>query len=71
MNDFGMTTTLEDSPKLFTVQQVCHRLELGRSTVYKLLENGALRSVKIGHSRRIRSNDFEEFVRALDAADEE
>lgn len=47
---------------LLTVEQAADALGLGRTNLYKLLENGTLRSVKIGRARRIPIDAIHEFV---------
>lgn len=39
--------------QLITVAETMHRLSVGRTTVYKMLSEGRLKSVSIGRSRRI------------------
>ena len=53
---------------LLTVAETSQLLGLSRSTVYELLYSGALQSVKIGASRRVRRVDLEAFVYQLDEA---
>ena len=55
---------------LLKVQDVCVRLSLGRSYVYRLLQTQALRSVRVGGSRRVLLRDLEDFVHSLGADDE-
>jgi excisionase family DNA binding protein len=42
------------------------RLAVGRSKVYELMSSGDLRSVKVGRSRRIPSDDLKRFIAELD-----
>jgi len=53
---------------LFTVIEVAHILSLSRTKVYELLYAGAIPSVKIGASRRVRRADLENFVSNLELA---
>jgi excisionase family DNA binding protein len=50
------------NPVLLTVEDAAQALALGRTKVYELVESGALRSVKIGRSRRIPVQALHEFV---------
>lgn len=53
------------NPVLLTVEDAAQALALGRTKVYELVESGALRSVKIGRSRRIPVQALGEFVDAI------
>lgn len=58
---------MEDRPedRLYTVEQVQERLPLHRSTIYELLDSGALRSVKIGRRRLISASALQEYIARL------
>ena len=51
-----------DWPRLMTVERTMHELGVSRPTIYELLKCGALKSVKIGASRRIVSASVEKVV---------
>ncbi len=51
-----------DPPHLLTIQEVCRDLHLSRSTLHELIRDGELASVKIGRSRRVRSDSIREFI---------
>ena len=51
---------------LLTPEEAAKALRVGRSKVYDLIRSGALRSVKIGGSRRISATALAEFVAALE-----
>jgi excisionase family DNA binding protein len=51
---------------LLTPEEVAQALRVGRSKVYELMRSGALRSVKIGGSRRISATALAEFVASLE-----
>jgi excisionase family DNA binding protein len=53
---------LEEPPLLMTVAGACSFLNCSRPTLYKLLNDGAIRSLKIGKLRRIPVSELEEFV---------
>lgn len=50
---------------LYRVPEVAEYLSLSRSKVYVLLQTGALPSVRIDGSRRIRGEDVRAFVASL------
>ena len=54
-----------DQRVLITVEEAARRLAIGRSHLYRLLQSGALRSRRIGSSRRIVVSDLEAFAAAL------
>jgi excisionase family DNA binding protein len=50
---------------LLTPEQAAASLAIGRTTVYELLRNGALESVRIGSSRRVPIAALDEYVQRL------
>ncbi|MEU5901434.1 helix-turn-helix domain-containing protein [Streptomyces venezuelae] len=50
---------------LYKPEEAAKALSLGRSTVYELMAEGALRYIKLGRTRRIRRADLEAFVESL------
>lgn len=46
-----------------TVAQVADRLKLSKMTVYRMVEQKALPAFQFGRAYRIRSEDYDEFVR--------
>lgn len=50
---------------LITVPEASRRLSMGRSTVYELMRDGLLPSMRIGGARRIAVVDLEAFVQLL------
>ena len=50
---------------LITVKEAAQRLALGRSMTYRLIQTGALRSVKVGGARRVLVSDLEHYVERL------
>ena len=61
--------TVEDTGRLLTIKEAGEILGVGRSTVYKLIEDGRLRSVKIGAARRIWDQDIKRFLFSLTRED--
>jgi excisionase family DNA binding protein len=51
---------------LLTPEEAAEALRVGRSKVYDLMRSGALRSVKIGGSRRISAIALAEFIAGLE-----
>lgn len=63
----GYRDQLNSAPTLLlTAEEVAGALRVGRSKVYELMRSGALRSVKIGGSRRISATALAEYVAALE-----
>ncbi|MEX0702297.1 MAG: helix-turn-helix domain-containing protein [Planctomycetales bacterium] len=59
----GCRSNVVEPTRLLTVREAAHRLALGRSTLYNLMDRGALPYVKIGRARRIPSGEIERLVR--------
>ena len=51
--------------RLYRVPEAAKLLGLGRTSVYALLKSGALNSVHVGRSRRIRRDDLDRFIQCL------
>jgi excisionase family DNA binding protein len=51
---------------LLTAEEAAQALRVGRSKVYELMRLGALRSVKIGGSRRVSVAALAEFIASLE-----
>lgn len=60
------TTITEQRRLLLRPEEAARVLGLGRTKVYELMSSGALRSVKVGNSRRISTAALGEFVDQLD-----
>jgi len=52
--------------RLHPVEAVMERLCLGRSTIFGLMANGELRSVKVGRRRLIPESAIVDFVESLE-----
>ena len=50
---------------LVTVDEAARRLSIGRSHIYAQMQQGRLRSVRIGRSRRILERDLDDFIEDL------
>lgn len=53
------------SPRAKTIIELAQDYRVGRSTVYRLIEDGQLRAAKIGRATRILAEDEAAFVRNL------
>jgi excisionase family DNA binding protein len=56
------------TPLLYRVEEAAEALRVGRTQVYALIRCGALRTVKIGGSRRVPVDAVAEYVANLGAA---
>ncbi|MCX4590289.1 helix-turn-helix domain-containing protein [Streptomyces sp. NBC_01549] len=62
-----MSTALSSADQLlYTPEDAAKVLRYGRSTVYELMAEGALKYIKRGRSRRIRRSDLEAYVDSLE-----
>ncbi|MFM7535382.1 MAG: helix-turn-helix domain-containing protein [Acidimicrobiales bacterium] len=66
----GPSTTATDTSgwRCVTIAEAASFLAISRSTVYVLLDSGALRSVHVGRARRVPIVELERFVRERLAA---
>lgn len=66
--DEGMSPAVPAVPVtlLLTAEEAAYALRVGRSKVYELMRSGALRSVKIGGSRRVSATALAEYVARLE-----
>ena len=55
-----------ETKMLYTLTDVAAALSVGRSKVYELVGSGALPSVRIGGSRRVRGEDLAGYVDSLE-----
>ncbi|MDX6310290.1 MAG: hypothetical protein QOI06_3336 [Nocardioidaceae bacterium] len=53
---------------LLRIAEVMERLALSQTKVYELMSGGELRSVKVGRSRRVPSDELDRFIANLDAS---
>ena len=59
---------VEMAPLLLRPEEAAQVLRVSRTRVFELIRTGELRSLKIGHSRRVSATALAEFVARLDAA---
>ena len=50
------------APQLLTIQDVCNRLNLSRTTIWRLMNQHGLKFIRIGGARRIRECDLESWL---------
>jgi excisionase family DNA binding protein len=62
MNDKRNRTEL---PMLFTAEEVADILHIGRSTVFKLMKQNQLESIRLGRSRRVPIDALQNYVEDL------
>jgi excisionase family DNA binding protein len=56
----------QEQPALLRIEQVTAILQIGRSHVYRLINAGRLKPVKLGKTVRISRGELERFVAALE-----
>ncbi|PPJ23149.1 hypothetical protein C5E45_29375 [Nocardia nova] len=54
-----------DNDDLLTLAEACSRLRLSKWSVYKLMHNGELRTVKVGSRRFVPAREVERFLKTL------
>ncbi|MCI2423958.1 helix-turn-helix domain-containing protein [Saccharopolyspora sp. K220] len=50
---------------LLTVEQAAHRLSLSRTTMFRLLKQGQITSIRIGKARRIPAEALDTYINHL------
>lgn len=61
-----LMSSVDIPPLLFTAEEAARCLNVGRPKVFHLIRQGALRSVKVGNSRRISARALSDYVIALE-----
>jgi len=51
---------------LLKIPEVLERLAISQTKLYELMSSGELRSVKLGRSRRVPSDEIDRFIADLD-----
>ena len=51
-----------DSGRLLRIEAVAERLSVSRSMAWKLIDSGALRSVRIGRAVRVLPQDLDDYL---------
>ena len=65
----GETRMETVTPQLLRVNEVCARLAMSRSSVYREIDSGRLPAVKRGKSLRITETALAQFVESLEAVE--
>ena len=55
----------QDMPQLLSLQKVSERTSLSRSTLYREIDAGRLKSIKIGKSVRVSEQALRDFIDSL------
>lgn len=61
-----METVSPTAARLNSIEQVQQRLNVGRSTVFELISDGQLRSVKVGRRRLVSDQAIADFIARID-----
>jgi excisionase family DNA binding protein len=61
-NVTGRKVASDTAPRAYRIDDFCRSFGVGRTTVYALLKNGTLRSVKIGRRRLITAESGEALI---------
>lgn len=56
------TTELPFREHLNTIREVEQRLRVSHTTVYRYINTGVIRTVKVGHRRMVTESDLIEFI---------
>jgi len=59
------TPQVVDDARLLTVEEAARRLSLGRTTLYALLKDGQIASVRVGRLRRIPAEALHSYTARL------
>jgi len=61
----ALKTNLKTLPRLLAIKQVIHELGISRTALYQLINDGKLRTVKIGRRRLVPAEAIDELVSGL------
>ena len=61
----ALKTNLKTLPRLLAIKQVIHELGISRTALYQLINDGKLRTVKIGRRRLVPAEAIDELVAGL------
>ena len=61
----ALKTSLKTLPRLLAIKQVIHELGISRTALYQLINDGKLRTVKIGRRRLVPAEAIDELVAGL------
>lgn len=57
-----MSTDIQNAPALLSITDAAKRLNIGRTTLYKLLDEGRLKSIKVYDRRMIPATAIDAFI---------
>ena len=57
-----LTDRTAELENMLTPPQVCERLGISKTYLYRMMQAGELRSVRVGRLRRIRPSDLEAYI---------
>ena len=63
----GGKPSTRPSSAMLTVDEACEYLRISKWTLYRLIQTGKLKTIKIGSRRLIRTVSLQEFVDRLEA----
>ena len=58
-------TTAQAAVRLLSPEEAADVLGCGRSHIYRLIQSGEVRSVKVGRLRRVPSSEVEAYIESL------
>jgi excisionase family DNA binding protein len=61
--------TNETKPQLLGLNAVTARTDLSKSTIYRLINKGHLKAVKVGKALRISESELSRFIQALESGE--
>lgn len=61
--------TNENKAQLLGLNSVTARTDLSKSTIYRLINKGHLKAVKVGKALRISESELTRFIRALESGE--
>ncbi len=64
VNNQMLDQSIYPSDRLLIASEVAFILHISRSRAYGLMASGAIRSIHIGRSRRVRLIDLEQYIRS-------
>lgn len=53
--------------KLYSIEEVCNYLEIGRNTAYELINQNKIKAKKVGRAYKITENALNEFIKTLES----
>lgn len=52
--------------QLYSIQDICKYLNIGRNTAYELIKQDKLKAKKVGRAYKITENALNEFIKTLE-----